>query len=332
MDRTRNILLIRLKAFGDVVLTLPAVNAVRDSFPTAKITFLVSKENAPLLAGFREVNEVIPLDRAAFQSGNPWKLIPELFRLLRRLRAGKFDLVVDFQGYGETAWLARFTGAPQRWGTVYGRGRKWAYTLGLVRDYALHHADRSLAILRAGGLTVANPRNTFDLPLPARTAAQDFFRANQLDPARSTLFIQPFTSSPQRNWPLENYLAVAEHWRARDWQVIFGGGPGDRDRFKGVVGRRFIVSAGVPLLVTGGLMQHSTLVLGGDTGALHLAVALGCRTVMLIDYATLKRAFPFQHLNWALTPHPGEKLPSINAADVLAACERVLNEKPTGPI
>jgi hypothetical protein len=74
---------------------------------------------------------------------------------------------VDFQGCGETAWLARFTGAPQHWDSVHGKGREWAYMPGVVRDNALHHADRSLTILRAGGLAVANLRDTFDLPPPA---------------------------------------------------------------------------------------------------------------------------------------------------------------------
>ena len=112
MAAPENILLIRLKSIGDVVLTLPAVNAMRDNFPSAKITFLTSKENAPLLRGFSEVNEVISLDLAALRSGNPFRVLPELFGLLRRLRAGKFSLAVDFQGFGETAWLTRLTGAP----------------------------------------------------------------------------------------------------------------------------------------------------------------------------------------------------------------------------
>ena len=109
-----NILLIRLKSIGDVVLTLPAVNVLRENFPAAKITFLTSQENVALLRGFREVNEVIALDRATLRCGNPLKVIPEFFGLLRQLRAGKFDLVVDMQSYGETAWLTRLTGAPER--------------------------------------------------------------------------------------------------------------------------------------------------------------------------------------------------------------------------
>lgn len=324
-----NILLIRLKSIGDVVLTLPAVNAIRDNFPSSKITFLASKENTPLLAGFREVNEVIPLDRAGFRSGNPLRVIPQLFGLLRRLRAGKFDLVVDFQGFGETAWLSRLTGAPRRWGSVYGRGRKWAYTLGVTRDNALHHVERSLAILRAGGLTTATPRNTFDLPQAAQAAALDFFQKEHLDQSRPILFIQPFTSSPHKNWPLEKYLAVAQHWQARGGQTIFGGGPGDRARLEPALEGRFITAAGVPLLVSGGLMQQSGLVLGGDTGALHLAVALGRRVVMLMDSNGPGRAFPFQHSDWALTPSAGDSVSSIIVSDVLAACERALAE-PSG--
>ncbi len=66
-----NILLIRLKSIGDILFLLPAVHRVRENFPGAKITFLTSRENASLLEGFREVDEIITLDRARFQSGNP---------------------------------------------------------------------------------------------------------------------------------------------------------------------------------------------------------------------------------------------------------------------
>ena len=142
MDARENILLIRLKSIGDILFTLPAVHAVRENFPSAKITFLVSKENASLLHGFRDVNEVIAIDRAALRSGNPLKMTSEFFNLLRWLRTGVFSLVVDFQGYGETAWLARWTSAPQRWGSVYSTGRKWAYTRG--------RSERKICIRRSG--------------------------------------------------------------------------------------------------------------------------------------------------------------------------------------
>ena len=114
MGLPENILLIRLKSIGDILFTLPAVHQVREAFPGARISYLVSWEYAPLLEGFREVDETFALNRARYRSGNPLHIVAETFSLFRRLRQGKYSLTVDFQGYGETAWLSRLSGAPQR--------------------------------------------------------------------------------------------------------------------------------------------------------------------------------------------------------------------------
>jgi ADP-heptose:LPS heptosyltransferase len=265
------------------------------------------------------------LDRTKLQSGNPLKIIPEFLRLLRSLRAGKFSLVVDFQGYGETAWLTWFTGAPQRWGSVYSKGRAWAYTRGIRRPGGLHLADWNLSLLRQCGLKIGRIQNEFILPQNALDAAKSFLSGEKLEVVKPTLFIQPFTSSPQKNWPLENYLAVARHWRARGAQVVWGGGPGDGAVLEPARREGFTVSAGVPLLVTGGLMQLSTLVLGGDTGALHLAVALGKRVLMLMHEASPGSPVPFQHPEWVVEAPRPEAIGEISVAEVNAAVARGLN-------
>jgi len=318
------LLLIRLKAIGDIVFTLPAVGALRDHFPAARITFLTSKENAPLLRGFPDVNEVIALDRAALRSGHPLKMSAEFFGLLRRLRAGKFSLAVDFQGFGETAWLARVTGAPQRWGSVYGRGRRWAFTSGLVRDHKIHPAAWNLKLLADCGVRCLAPRNKFLLPGDALASALTFFADNSLAPARPTLLIQPFTSSPQKNWPLENFLQVARHWRASGVQVIFAGGPADRAALEPARVEKFCVAAGLPLLVSAGLLQLSTLVLGGDTGLGHLAVALGRRVLLLMMHKLPGACLPFQHPDWAIVPERPGYIREIPVEKVLAETGRLL--------
>ena len=323
MPHWENILLIRLKAIGDVVLTLPAVNAVRQNFPDAKITFLTSKENASLLQGFREVNEVIALDRAALRSGNPLKVLPDLFQLLRRLRSGKYALVVDFQGYGETAWLTWLTGAFERWGINYSSGRKWAYTRSVGRDPANHAASEHLRLLKHGGLSVSKIHNDFHLPVAALVAARNFYLENRLDQESPLLFIQPFTSVPHKNWPLENYLAVARHWRQQGVQIILGGGPADRSALEPARTEGFAVAAGVPLLVTGGLMQLSTLVVGGDTGALHLAVAQGKRVLMLMHEANAGSPIPFQHPDWVVVAPKPVAIAEITVAEVNDTITRI---------
>lgn len=326
MDTHENILLIRLKSIGDILFLLPAVHVVRESFPGAKITFLTSRENASLLGGFREVDEVIMLDRARLQSGNPKAILSEAFSLLRRLRHGKFSLVVDFQGYGETAWLAWLSGAPQRWGGVYGPGRRWAYTHGVARNERIHHVDWYLSLLEQCGLRPGKILNEFVLPDDALNEARQFFAAYNLNAASSTLFIQPFTSSPNKNWPLDRQLAVARHWQARGLQILFGGGPAERAALEPVRQAGFPVSAGVPLLVTGGLMKLSSLVLGGDTGALHLAVAMGKRVVMIRNSIAPGSPYPFQHPDWAVTPVIGRDVSSIETGAVIEACARAFTE------
>jgi ADP-heptose:LPS heptosyltransferase len=324
METPARILIIRLTAIGDVVLTLPAVSALRQNFPSAKIFFLTAKENVSLLRGFCDVDETIALDRAAFRSGNPLRMGGELFRLLRHLRAEKFSLAVDLHGNGESAWLAWFSRAPQRWALVRRAGRGRAYTRPIKPRSKLHPAESHLDLLEQCGLKIGAIQNKFFLPAVAVNDARAWFAANQLDPAKRSLYVQPFTSGSHKNWPLENYLAVARHWQAAGAQIIFGGGPADYAAL--AVARRegFAISAGVPLLVTGGIMRLSTLVLGGDTGALHLAVAQGKRVLMLIHQATAGCPVPFQHPDWTIVAPKRSGIAEISVAEVVAACAAVL--------
>jgi len=325
MENPARILVIRLTAIGDVVLTLPAVSTLRQNFPAAKITFLTTTENAALLRGFRDVDETVALDRAAFRSGNPWRIGKEFFCLLRGLRAGKFLLAVDLQGNGESAWLTRFTGAPARWGVVHKAGRRHAFTQSVDRRREIHAAEMHLELLRHCGLNAAAARNEFFLPADALDAARDFFAANKIVPEKPVLFLQPFTSSPAKNWPLENYLALARHWQARGWQVVFGGGPADAAALEPVRALGFVISAGVPLLVTGGLMQLSTLVLGGDTGMLHLAIAQGKRALMLVGDLSPGRPILFRHPEWVVAAPQTKQIASITVETIVAESGKALN-------
>lgn len=322
MKPRKNILLIRFKAIGDVVLTLPAVHAVRENFPDAHIAFFTVCENAVFLQGFREVDEVISLDRAALK--NPLRAVPELFRLLRRLRAGKFSLVIDLQGYGETAWLARLTGAPERWGTVYGRGREWAYTRGLTRRDDMHPAEWNLFLLRECGLKIGEIKNEFSLPDDALATAKKIFGENNLDLGKPTVFLQPFTSSPHKNWPLEKYLALADHWRARGVQVILAGGPADEPLLVRARSLGFAVTAGRPRLANAGLIKLSTVIIGGDTGFMHLAVALGKRVVMVMNLPGPGSVVPFQHPEWVVAPPTGSPLAAVTLEKMIAATSEAL--------
>ena len=224
MKTVEDILLIRLKSMGDVVFTLPAVHAVREQFPGARLHFLVSGEYAELLRGFKDVDEIIPLDRKMFSTGSPLAAARGVAGLLKRLRRNRFDLTIDFQGFGETEWLSYFSGAPERLGNVYNAHRGWTYTRTSHRDGSTHPAEWNLALLRTIGIRPARVRNEYLLPPEPLETARELFRTRELSLDRPTVFLQPFTSNADKNWPLEKFVELAQYYRQQGMQIIFGGG------------------------------------------------------------------------------------------------------------
>jgi ADP-heptose:LPS heptosyltransferase len=322
MTAPENILLIRLKSIGDIVFTLPAVHAVRENFPDARLHFLVSKEHAELLRGFSDIDEIIPLDRAMYRSGNPIRLCSNFFKLVHHLREKNFSHLMDFQGYGETAWLSWLSGAPERWGCVYQTVRAWAYTRSVPRNQKIHPAEWRLELLRRCGLRVGPIRNEYILPADALAEGEKFFAENHLKIRKPTLFIQPFTSNPKKNWPLERFLDLARHFQSKDVQIVFGGGPNDRSSLESARTMGFAIAAGTPLPVSAALTKLSTVVVGADTGLLHLAVAMGKRVVMLMKSNAPGACHPFQHPDWTVMPSTRKTAFEIQTNAVIEACAR----------
>jgi ADP-heptose:LPS heptosyltransferase len=234
--------------------------------------------------------------------------------------------VIDFQGFGETEFLSWWTGAPERCGSVYHPPRGWLYTRALRRNEHIHPADWNLSLLRQCGVRIGPVRNHFALPGDVLAEALKVFAAYKLDSTRPTLFIQPYTSSPHKNWPLENFLALAAHWRSGGVQILFGGGPSDQQKLEPARAAGFPVAAGTPLLVTAGLAKLSTLTVGADTGLLHLAVAMGKRVVMLMGSDAPGSTHPFRHPDWTITPPDGKTVSRIPLTRVIHACAQAFSE------
>ncbi|MDB6112793.1 MAG: glycosyltransferase family 9 protein [Pedosphaera sp.] len=328
MQDINNILFIKLKSMGDVVFTLPALGLLRDNFPTARITYLTSAENAPIVACFKEVDEVLTLDRKIFKQGKLLAMGAQTFDLLRRLRRGRFSLAIDLQCYAETAALAWFTHADQRWGyQLGGRLRRFAYTRSFPKPGDLNSVDGNLKLLTHFGLKPSPVRNRLQLPDQGRAEAAQFLAHHNLQPDVPTIFIQPFTSSPHKNWPLSSHLVVADYCRARGLQLIFGGGPGEVSLLQPALAAGFPVCAGHSLAAVAWLVNQSAFVLGGDTGLLHLAVAMGKRVLMLMVPWGPGSCTPYGHPDWVLAPVRSPQLSEITPDAVNQAIVNALGSE-----
>jgi ADP-heptose:LPS heptosyltransferase len=321
--KSANILIVRLRSIGDVLFTLPAVNCVRQNFPEARISFLTHQNCSPLLRGFEAVNEIIPLDREVYRGKNPARMLQSTWKLLGRLRSRRFTHAIDLHGFGETALLTRWTGAPERWGIVYRKSRGYAYTTRVQRPRDLHPIDANLAVLRGCGLRAQTVQNNFRVPEENVLEAARLLGTLGIGAAERFVFVQPFTSNATKNWPLTNYLPLARQWREAGVKVLFGGGPGDRIRLGPALDNGFPCSAGASLLMSAALAKQSDFVIGGDTGLLHMAVAMQKRVLMLIN-STAIMAVPYGHRDWTIAPQPGKGIESISLEEVAEAARRIL--------
>lgn len=104
-------------------------------------------------------------------------------------------------------------------------------------------------------------------------------------------------------------------------QALFGGGPGERAALEPARQAGFAVSAGAPPLVSAGLVRLSALVLGGDTGLLHLAVAMGKRVIMIMRSVQPGACIPFQ--DWTIVPPADAHVLAVEPENVNRACARL---------
>ena len=277
----KEILVIRWKSIGDVAFTLPAVNRIRDNFPDARLTFLVSKENAFVVEGFEVVDRIWTVDRGALKAGRYLAGVASFLGLLRQIRRERFDLVVDFQAYGETALMARISGATERWGNAKPSLRSRAYTRNYTEGRRIHPASRHLAMLEAFGLQATPVRNDQRLESRFLDEARRHLESQGIRAGTRLVYFQPCTSAVAKNWPMDRYLALAGWLRERGVASVFGGGPSEREVLGQAKAAGFAVSTGLGVRGCVGLMAEAELVVGGDTGLVHIANGLGRPVLML---------------------------------------------------
>ncbi len=327
MSDFRRILVIRLSSIGDILFTLPAVNVLRDNFPDSNITYLTRRVNAPLLRGFEAVDVVQELDHDLFHTRDFFHILPYMGRLWRQLRRESFDLVVDFHGIAESGLMARLTRAPKRWGIRRKeiRGRMYTFSAPPV---ASHPVDINLELLRKAGLAIGPLNNRFQLPPEGLSKAKKLYQEWGLAEERPLVFIQPFTKHFYKNWRLDCYLKYAAFLSKQGIQVVFGGGPSDRKKLEKAASIYPVAAGKADLLTTGGLMCLSDLIVGGDTGMLHLANALRKRVIMLIRASDKNRFYPYDHPNWIVTPISNSEVASIFVAQLIIATMQSWTEVP----
>ena len=321
----KKILVFSFSFIGDAVLSTTVIQPLRAHFPDAHITFLVGPRAFDLLATEANIDTTVVYDNQGEHTG--WK---GRLRLIKTLRRGKFDLVVNLRD----SLAARCIGA-EHWGMVRGESNRHAVT-------------RYLEVLQQHGVDTTDAHPHLQLTEAENTAAQRFltdagFRSEQL-----LIGIHPGGNWEYKLWDAEKYALVANALcKEQKASILLFAGPNERE-LQAQVAKMMDVP---PILVKTENLRHLAalisvcdIYIGNDTGPMHIAAAMDTPVVALFGSTNPIRSGPYgeKHtivesgINLGCNPcHPGrnpggcgagncEVIAGITVEQVLAAVERYI--------
>ena len=289
----RRILLVRLSALGDVVNTLPAVSAVREAYPSARLGFIVEDRCRDVVAGHPALDRVYVYPRRRWQSDffRFWRwgrLVSEVAAFFRQIRAERYDVALDFQGNFKGALHAWLSGSPERIGFARGHCNElnWLFSTLRVRPTTEYRVEKFLSLLAPLGIKPARPHYVLPRSEESRSRARRFLSELGWEEG-DYIVLHPGTSEfgKIKRWPVDRFGALAHRLRKEGHRVLVVWGPGERGMADA------IAEAGGPgvrvametrsILDLAELIAGARVFVGADSGPLHIASAVGVRSVAL---------------------------------------------------
>ena len=293
----KNILVVKLSAIGDVIHALPVSYAIKEQYPDAHLTWVVEQAAYPILEDNPYIDEIILFEKTKFRSVRGF--LREIRPFRRRLRARCYDASLDLQGLFKSAAIVFNAGARLRIGTANMREGAHLVSRPVRGPHAGGHiVERYLDVARALGCTVDEVR--FPVAVSARdTAAADalLVRAGVQEGSAFIAFAIG-ANWPNKRWPAGHFGALADRlYRAHYIPVLVGGG-----RLDEMLAQDIVRASEIPPVNLVGrtnlkqlahIFTRAALVLGGDTGPVHLAAGLRRPTVMLMGPTDANRNGPY---------------------------------------
>ncbi|WP_282756538.1 lipopolysaccharide heptosyltransferase I [Desulfuromonas thiophila] len=297
------ILIVKVSALGDVVHALPVLAYIRAAEPAAEVDWLVEEGFAPLLQGHPLLRAVLPLQTRRWRKLPPLALVREFFAFVRRLRAERYDLVLDLQGNSKSGLVTLLARATAKYGYDRRAVREWPNLLATRQRVSLGAADyhvgqRALALVRAALPAAVQVACAGPLPVAdqARREVADQLRQLGLPAGRHLIVCHYGTTWRTKLWALEYWQTLVAQLAARpDAVLLLTWGNAEEQQAAAAIaaqapGALLWPRGSLPQLVA--LLAVADLVVGGDTGPVHIAAAVGTPTVSLYRVTDARRNGP----------------------------------------
>jgi len=345
---------VRLSALGDVIHTLPCLDALRRRFPKARIAWVVEELSRDLLEGHPQLDEVFVIPKKRWRGHTLQYIFPEVIPFFKSIRSRRFEVAVDFQGLAKSGVMAWLSGAPKRigFGGVACREINGWFTNRKVDPDArgaVHIIDRNLSLLSPLGIEAAEYARVLPERPEWREYVDGWMRGERLPVETRFVALNPGAGWATKRWPVERFAEVgAAIVKELGRDVLIMWGPGEEEMARRLArlmaGKSASARVAPPTTVGQSieLTRRLDLFIGGDTGPTHLAGALGVPVVAMFgasdgerNHPAARRQVVLQRLDacpggtacWKKAPPPGCELrclTDITSAEVLTAARRLL--------
>ena len=290
MKNPEKILIVKPSSLGDVVHSLPFLNAIRKRYTKAEIHWVIFKGFEGLLEGHPMLHKLWVVDKDSWTKFNRAKdSVAEIKSLLRDLKKERFDLVVDLQGLLRSGLITAATGAPVRIGFKEAReGSRFFYTNKVPGGRDIHAVDRYLKVAEFLGCDTSE----VIFPLPPFEKASSF--ENIISSFEEYAVIVPGARWMTKRWPPEYFGKLASLLHLRS---IIVGSKGDVSIANEIVarsqGKSFSLAGKTDLKELIAVVKGSKYLVTNDSGPMHIAAALGVPVFAIFGPTDPARTGPY---------------------------------------
>lgn len=296
-ETIKNILVVSSTAIGDTLLSTPAIKAVRDRYPKARIIANLNIANMELFENNPHINGIIPYYRG----------YDKFFRTIKAFRKYKFDLALIFHG-----------NEPQATPMAYLSGARFIIKLPNTSEYRFllsnnkevlrgkdlgHGIEQRLKIAELARCNISNKKMVLPVSEEGGLFIERFLKERGIKDTDFVIGFQAWASTISRMWFAERFVELGKRLIKShpDLRIVITGSPKEYDHCKSIadaIGERAVVSAGkIRLKYLPSLVKRMKLLVTGDTGTMHLAIAVGTPVVALFAVSDPEISGPYYDLD-----------------------------------
>lgn len=338
-QNVKRVLVVRLRSIGDTVLATPSLIALRRFLPDAQIDVLLEDWVAPVLEGFREVDNVLTVSRKSKKSR---------FEAARLIRRNRYDVAFNLHGGTTATFFVRISGARHRVGfSHYSYKFLYNHLLSSSVDFwhrdVLHSAEQQLALLGFVGVPVEDrPKSRLNVRKERAEEMDLFLHVYGIDELPIAL-IHPAAAFETKQWSTENFAKIIDYLDARRIFPVLVATPKEAkifDEIKQKTSALFHGFTDLELPEITALAARASVFVGNDSGIAHIAAAVGTPTVVVFGSSNIDHWRPWTdapneivYEKFACQPCAGyvckefdtpQCILSVRAESVVAAIEKVL--------